>query len=66
MRAGSAGRMLGAALIVGAFWGWIGILRANSFAAITVRLQKERGQTVISTGPYAGYGIRCTPMPCSS
>jgi protein-S-isoprenylcysteine O-methyltransferase Ste14 len=38
---------------VGAFYGWIGVLRANSFAAVTVRLQKERGQTVISTGPYA-------------
>lgn len=44
---------LGAALIVGAFYGWVGVLRANSFAAVTVRLQKERGQTVISTGPYA-------------
>ena len=44
---------LGAALIVGAFYGWIGVLRANSFAAVTVRLQKERGQTVISIGPYA-------------
>jgi protein-S-isoprenylcysteine O-methyltransferase Ste14 len=44
---------LGAALIVGAFYGWVGVLRANSFAAVTVRLQEERGQTVISTGPYA-------------
>jgi len=44
---------IGAALIVGAFYGWVGVLRANSFAAVTVRLQKERGQTVISTGPYA-------------
>lgn len=44
---------LGAALIVGAFFGWIGVLRANSFAAVTVRLQKERDQSVISTGPYA-------------
>ena len=44
---------LGATLIVGAFYGWIGVLRANSFAAVTVRLQEERGQTVISTGPYA-------------
>jgi protein-S-isoprenylcysteine O-methyltransferase Ste14 len=46
-------RALGAALIVGAFYGWVGVLRANSFAAVTVRLQEERGQTVISTGPYA-------------
>ncbi len=26
---------------------------ANSFAATTIRLQTERGQTVIATGPYA-------------
>jgi protein-S-isoprenylcysteine O-methyltransferase Ste14 len=44
---------IGAALVVGAFYGWVGVLRANSFAAVTVRLQQERGQTVISTGPYA-------------
>src|SRR5271165_6329633 len=44
---------IGAVLIVGAFYGWVGVLRANSFAAVTVRLQKERGQTVISSGPYA-------------
>jgi protein-S-isoprenylcysteine O-methyltransferase Ste14 len=44
---------VGAALIVGAFYGWVGVLRANSFAAVTIRLQEERGQTVISTGPYA-------------
>ena len=44
---------LGAALILGAFYGWVGVLKANSFAAVTVRLQEERGQTVISTGPYA-------------
>lgn len=44
---------LGAALIVGAFYGWMRVLRANSFASVEVRLQTERGQTVISTGPYA-------------
>ena len=44
---------IGAALIVGAFWGWVGVLRANRFAAVTIRLQEERGQTVISAGPYA-------------
>ena len=44
---------LGAVLIVGAFYGWVGVLRANSFASATVRLQQERGQTAISTGPYA-------------
>jgi protein-S-isoprenylcysteine O-methyltransferase Ste14 len=46
-------QVIGAVLIVGAFFGWIQVLRANTFAAVTVRLQKERGQTVISTGPYA-------------
>jgi protein-S-isoprenylcysteine O-methyltransferase Ste14 len=44
---------IGAALIAAAFYGWVGVLRANSFASVTVRLQQERGQTVISTGPYA-------------
>lgn len=46
-------QVLGAALIAGAFWGWVGVLRANSFASVKVRVQQERGQTVISTGPYA-------------
>lgn len=44
---------LGAALLVAAFWGWFLVLRANSFAATTVRLQAEREQSVVSTGPYA-------------
>lgn len=43
----------GATLIAGAFLGWIGVMRENSFASAEVRVQKERGQTVISTGPYA-------------
>src|ERR1700733_5436997 len=45
--------MLGAALIAGAFYGWVGVLKTNSFASTTLRVQEERGQTVISTGPYA-------------
>jgi protein-S-isoprenylcysteine O-methyltransferase Ste14 len=44
---------LGAALIVSAFYGWVGVLKANTFASVTLRVQEERGQTVISTGPYA-------------
>ena len=43
----------GAALMVIAFYAWIAVLRANSFASARVRLQPERGQTVASTGPYA-------------
>jgi protein-S-isoprenylcysteine O-methyltransferase Ste14 len=50
---------LGALLILLAFWGWVTVLRANSFAATRVRLQPERGQTVISTGPY---GVVRHPM----
>ena len=46
-------QILGAVFIVGAFCGWAQVLRANSFASVTVRLQGERSQTVISSGPYA-------------
>ena len=42
---------LGVVLIVGAFYGWVGVLKANSFASVTLRVQEERGQTVIL--PYA-------------
>ncbi len=44
---------LGAALIVTAFIGWVFVLRANSYASNAILIQAERGQTVISTGPYA-------------
>jgi protein-S-isoprenylcysteine O-methyltransferase Ste14 len=50
---------LGAALVVAAFLGWTEVLRTNSFAASTVRIQKERNQTVISTG---SYGLVRHPM----
>jgi protein-S-isoprenylcysteine O-methyltransferase Ste14 len=46
-------KLLGAALIVVAFCGWVVVLRANSFASVAVRVQQDRGQRVISTGPYA-------------
>jgi protein-S-isoprenylcysteine O-methyltransferase Ste14 len=51
--------ILGALLILLAFLGWVGVLAANSFAATQVRLQPERGQKVISTGPY---GVVRHPM----
>lgn len=51
--------LLGALLIVFAFLGWVTVLRANSFATTRVRLQPERGQTVISAGPY---GVVRHPM----
>ncbi len=46
-------QVLGVLLIIGAFCGWAQVLRANHFASVTIRLQKERAQTVISSGPYA-------------
>jgi protein-S-isoprenylcysteine O-methyltransferase Ste14 len=46
-------QVLGAGLMLAAFWGWFTVLRANSFAATTIRVQADRGQTVVSTGPYA-------------
>jgi len=38
-------------LVVILFMHWT--MRTNSFAAPVVKIQKERGQTVITTGPYA-------------
>lgn len=46
-------QVLGAGLIIATFWGWFRVLRANSFAATTIQLQRDRGQSVIDTGPYA-------------
>lgn len=44
---------LGGGLVLVAFCGWVAVLRANSFAAVTVQVQQARHQTVISSGPYA-------------
>jgi protein-S-isoprenylcysteine O-methyltransferase Ste14 len=46
-------QLVGAMLIVLSFWGNVGVMRANSFAAVNIRVQSERGQTVADTGPYA-------------
>ncbi len=43
----------GAALIVAGYAATLPVFAANSFAAPVVRLQSERGQHVIDTGPYA-------------
>jgi len=45
--------VLGAVLILAAFWGWVRVLQANRFASVQVRVQSERGQSVASSGPYA-------------
>ena len=48
-----AENVLGGALIVTGFLMTVSVFNANSFAEPTVRLQSDRGQHVIDTGPYA-------------
>lgn len=45
--------VLGGALVMAGFAATARVLRENSFAAPVVRVQQERGQRVIDTGPYA-------------
>lgn len=44
---------LGAVLILATFCGWVWVLDTNSFASTNIAIQAERGQSVISSGPYA-------------
>ena len=44
---------LGSGLLLAAFLFIFWVMRTNSFAAPVVKIQKNRGQTVIATGPYA-------------
>ncbi|WP_297694468.1 isoprenylcysteine carboxylmethyltransferase family protein [Phenylobacterium sp.] len=44
---------LGALALIGSYVGIGWVFRTNSFAAPVVRIQSEREQTVIDTGPYA-------------
>ncbi len=44
---------VGGALIVLSFWMIARVFRENPFLAAVVRIQRERGHRVISTGPYA-------------
>ena len=46
-------QVLGALIILWSIWFCYRTMRENSFAAPVVKLQRERGQRVISTGPYA-------------
>lgn len=43
----------GCGLLLAAFLFMYWIMRTNRFAAPVVKIQKDRGQTVITTGPYA-------------
>jgi protein-S-isoprenylcysteine O-methyltransferase Ste14 len=45
--------LAGGALVIAGFLGTVRVFRENSFAAPAVRLQSERAQRVIDTGPYA-------------
>jgi protein-S-isoprenylcysteine O-methyltransferase Ste14 len=45
-------QVLGALMTVWSIWFCYHTMRENSFAAPVVKLRKERGQRVISTGPY--------------
>jgi protein-S-isoprenylcysteine O-methyltransferase Ste14 len=44
---------IGAAGVALAMWIWFLVFRENTFLAPVVKIQKERGHKVISTGPYA-------------
>jgi protein-S-isoprenylcysteine O-methyltransferase Ste14 len=44
---------VGGVLVIAGFLATVRVLRENSFAAPVVRVQAERGQRVIDTGPYA-------------
>ncbi len=52
-------QVLGALLILVAMYAFYRTFRENSFAAPVVKIQKERGQTVVTTGPY---GVVRHPM----
>jgi protein-S-isoprenylcysteine O-methyltransferase Ste14 len=46
-------QVAGALLILFGMYAFYRTFRENSFAAPVVKIQKERGQTVVTTGPYA-------------
>ena len=46
-------QVLGALITLWSIWFCYRAMRENSFAAPLTKLQHERGQRVISTGPYA-------------
>src|SRR6266498_1737953 len=45
-------QLVGAILLLGSFYLFFLTFRANAYLSPAVRLQTERGQTVVSTGPY--------------
>lgn len=49
----SSAQWAGCGLVLAAFLFIYWVMRTNSFAAPVVKIQKDRGQAVITTGPYA-------------
>ena len=47
------GRWIGVLLLLASFYIFYLVFRENSYLSPAVRVQTERGQTVVSTGPYA-------------
>jgi protein-S-isoprenylcysteine O-methyltransferase Ste14 len=45
-------QVLGAIILIGSFYGFFATFKENSYLSPAIRVQEERGQTVISTGPY--------------
>lgn len=46
-------QVAGAVILLGSFYLSFLVFRENPFSSSVVRLQKDRGQTVVSTGPYS-------------
>lgn len=46
------GQLLGAVILIGSFYLFFLTFRENSFLSTVVRVQKDRGHTVVSSGPY--------------
>ena len=46
-------QIVGAVILLGSFYLSFLVFRENPFSSSVVRLQKDRGQTVVSTGPYS-------------
>ncbi|GHO85748.1 methyltransferase family protein [Dictyobacter formicarum] len=45
-------QVAGALMLIGSFWLFYATFRENSYLSPMVRIQSDRGQTVVSTGPY--------------
>lgn len=58
-------QVLGALVLLVGIWICYLTMLENSFAAPVVKIQDERGQHVITTGPYRAAGLRRLRRPCA-